>query len=563
MLNSMKDCLNIVYVVFAFCAALFLGALKAILVGPIAGLLLILGNVGVILVLFPAHVSWTVYALVKTERFDAAFKFVLLFALPPLFVLWLAISITGSVLTGVGYGFFAPWISTFEAFRHERDSNKFSHCILDGTWETIKGSCTVVQDFADLCYYSYPDYLKEFIKSSASEQTNTIRLVEVPAYLLVGLMGLIVEIPLYTIIALIKSPYMLFKGWYQLLHDLISREGPFLEIACVPVAGLVILLWPLLVIGSIILAIFSSFFIGLYGSVIAYQERSFQRGIAYVIAMVSEFDEYTNDWLYLREGSIFPKPQYRKKKVPRSGEFPVGSSNVAGGQFSFRSSDAPAMLVPSLAPSRSIREAIQEVKMVQIWENMMKGCAMRGKELLDAKVLTAGDLYEWSNAKTQETIIGIGLPSYSMLHSLLNSIKAGSVGLLLIDGTEVTQLNRPQDRLLDWFFQPVMVLKEQIKFIKLEEGELRFLEKITLFGSNTERVEAWENGSTVPQDSLRGAQIQAISRRVMGLTRNITKFPTYRRRYRNAVKAMITSLVEREGSSASRSTGSVASIENV
>lgn len=95
-----------------------------------------------------------------------------------------------------------------------------------------------------------------------------------PGCLVVGLMGLIVEIPLYTVIAVIKSPYMLFKGWQRLLHDLITREGPFLERACVPVAGLVILLWPLFVIGSILLAIFSSFFIGLYGSIVTYQVNS-------------------------------------------------------------------------------------------------------------------------------------------------------------------------------------------------------------------------------------------------------------------------------------------------
>lgn len=33
--------------------------------GPVAGLILIIGNVGVILVLFPAHVAWTVYTVVK------------------------------------------------------------------------------------------------------------------------------------------------------------------------------------------------------------------------------------------------------------------------------------------------------------------------------------------------------------------------------------------------------------------------------------------------------------------------------------------------------------------
>lgn len=92
-----------------------------------------------------------------------------------------------------------------------------------------------------------------------------------PACIIVGLMGLIVEIPLYTAIAIVKSPYMLFKGWHRLLHDLISREGPFLETACIPIAGLAIIMWPLIVLGSILLAIFTSFFIGLYGSVVVYQ----------------------------------------------------------------------------------------------------------------------------------------------------------------------------------------------------------------------------------------------------------------------------------------------------
>lgn len=35
------------------------------LVGPVAGLILITGNVGVILGLLPAHVVWTVYTLIK------------------------------------------------------------------------------------------------------------------------------------------------------------------------------------------------------------------------------------------------------------------------------------------------------------------------------------------------------------------------------------------------------------------------------------------------------------------------------------------------------------------
>ncbi|KAL5992762.1 hypothetical protein ACLOJK_013681 [Asimina triloba] len=601
--ETLKGCLKSLYVVFIFCSALCLGALKAIVVGPVAGLLFISGNVGVILGLLPAHIAWTAYALVKggrkekdawvgmqcfgsrtsesmwvkemaayrerepswgTNRLDAALKFALLFALPPLFALWLGMSIVGSVLLGVGYGFFAPWISTFEAFRQNRDSKKFYHCIVDGTWGTITGCCTAVRDFADLCYHSYPQYLKELREGSDSDQTHTMRLVEVPGCLAVGVMGLIVEIPLYTAIALVKAPYMLFKGWQRLLHDLVSREGPFLESACVPIAGLAILLWPLVVIGSVLLAIFSSFFVGLYGSIVAYQEGSFRRGVAYVIAMVSEFDEYTNDWLYLREGSIFPKPRYRRKKSSQSAELSIGGGNAAAlGKFG--SSRAPAMLVPNLAPSRSIRETIQEVKMLQIWEDMMKSCEIKGKELVDANVLRAGDLIEWSKLKSscQEDIIGLGLPSYSLLHCLVSSIKAGSSGILLSDGTDVTHLNRPQARLLDWFFHPILVLKEQMKVLKLTDGEVRLLEKLVLLQGNKERMESWKNGSEVPENVLRTAQIEAISRRVIGMTRSVSKFPTYRRRYQNVVKVMVAYALDRGVSSASHSTRSVASIEIV
>ncbi|XP_048334485.1 uncharacterized membrane protein At3g27390 [Ziziphus jujuba] len=565
-LSPMGGWLKVMYVVFAFCSALCLGALKGFLVGPIAALVMIIGNVGVILGLLPAHVVWTVYTLVKINRFDTPLKIAMLFPLPALFGIWLGLSIAGSVLVGIGYGFFTPWVSSFEAFRRDNETKIFFHCLVDGTWGTVKGSCTVVRDFADMCYHSYPVYLKELRESPDSNDIQTLRLVHVPACIIVGLMGLMVEIPLYTAIAIAKSPYMLIKGWFRLIHDLISREGPFLETACIPIAGLTILMWPIVVVASILLAIFSSIFIGLYGSVIVYQERSFRRGIAYVIAMVAEFDEYTNDWLYLREGTILPKPQYRKKRVSRSAsDLSIGGNHVAGDRLNSASVEAPAMLVPSLARSRSVREAIQEVKMVQIWGNMIKSCEMRGKQLLDANVITSTDLNEWLKAKNsnEAAIISVGLPCYSLLQTLLHSIKANSGGVLLLDDIEVNYFNRPQDKLLDWFFNPVMVLKEQIKVIKLGEDEVRFLERVVLFGSNTQRMEAWENGSITPQDALRAAQIQGISRRMTGMVRSVSKFPTYRRRFRQVVKALATYSAEKEDFAKSSSMRSTAINENV
>ncbi|XP_042381890.1 uncharacterized membrane protein At3g27390-like [Zingiber officinale] len=548
-IGAVRQSARVAYVVIAFCSALFLGGLKALVVGPVAALLLILGNVGVILGLFPAHVAWTIYSIVKSTCINTALRLAFLFVLPVFLGLWLAIAISGSVLVGIGYGFFTPWLSTFEAFREDNETKIIFRFVVDGTWSTIKGSCTVVRDFADICYHSYPLYLKELREKSHDGQSYSIRLIEIPACVVVASMGVVVTIPLYTVIALVKSPYMLFKGWQRLLQDLISREGPFSETACVPIAGLAILLWPLVVLGSFLLAVVSSIFIGLYGSVIVYQERSFKRGVAFVVAMVAEFDEYTNDWLYLREGTILPKPRYRKRKPSQSEEFSIGSNSFRAVKASHASSSAPSMLVPSLAPSRSIRETIQEVKMVQVWGEIMKSCETRGKELVDANIITTFHLREWLQTKGRsQEMVGIGLPSYAFLHNLLFSIKGGSGGILLSGGIEVTHFNRPQDRLLDWFFHPVMVLMEQIRVLNLKDDEVKFLEKLVLFaGSSTLPVQATGDGAMVGQDTIRTAQIQAISRRLVGMTRSGSKFPTYRRRFRQVIKVILAYSLEQEG----------------
>lgn len=85
------------------------------------------------------------------------------------------------------------------------------------------------------------------------------------------MLGVIVDGLVISIVALLKGPYMLFKGWQRLFHDLIGREGPFLETICVPFAGLAILLWPLAVAGSIMASMLASVFFGAYAGVVAYQ----------------------------------------------------------------------------------------------------------------------------------------------------------------------------------------------------------------------------------------------------------------------------------------------------
>lgn len=97
------------------------------------------------------------------------------------------------------------------------------------------------------------------------------RLSCLPGAFLAGVIGILIDLPMISLIALFKSPYMLFKGWNRLFHDLIGREGPFLETVCVPFAGLAIMLWPAAVVCAVLASCISSLFLGGYAAVIAYQ----------------------------------------------------------------------------------------------------------------------------------------------------------------------------------------------------------------------------------------------------------------------------------------------------
>jgi hypothetical protein len=140
----------------------------------------------------------------------------------------------------------------------------------DGTYTTLKGSCTVVRDFTDFTFHSYFDLIDEFRTGELKgAKPFDIKLVEIPGCILVGLLGLIVDTPIISLVALAKSPLMLLKGWRQLILDLVGQ--PSSCVACGPFAGLAIVLWPLVVCATVLSAIFCSPFLGLFGAVIVYQ----------------------------------------------------------------------------------------------------------------------------------------------------------------------------------------------------------------------------------------------------------------------------------------------------
>ncbi|OVA05178.1 hypothetical protein BVC80_8893g17 [Macleaya cordata] len=506
-----------------------IGIVKAVIIGPIVLLVIIFGNWAVVIGLWPLHVIWTYYCVAKTKKFGTVLKGLLFLTLPIPLLLWPLVGLIGSLLMGLGYGFFWPLMATFEAIG-EGVPNKLVKCFTDGTWSNVWGACTIVRDFGDFSFHSYFSVMDELLEAKDNEKPLELKVTQIPGCILAAILGILVDVPIITLIVAYKAPILLFKGWKRLSEDLVGRSGPFLETVCVPIAGLLILLWPFAVFLAILAGILSSVGFGCYAAVVAYQENSTKRGLLYVVASVSLFDECTNDFLYLREGSCFPRPKYREG-ADSSPLLPLKGLHE---QIEAVHGKRSLIRTPS--------ERIKALKAVVIWDNFFEACEGAGKELLRDGAIGVLDLEAWQSSKSK--IVNIGIPAYAFLGCFLQSIKSGSTGFVMRGNVEVTGLNRPEGRVFDWLFEPMCVMKEQIKSLNLLESEELYLFKLALYCGDTQRVEAWHNGGVPPYDEIRRAQLEGISRRLQGFCLTLSRLPTFRRRLYLVVNALINEMTK-------------------
>ncbi|XP_011045244.1 PREDICTED: uncharacterized membrane protein At3g27390 isoform X3 [Populus euphratica] len=522
----------IIFLPFFF-GLLVLGTIKGVVFCPLVCLIMTIGNSAIILGLWPLHIVKTYYSILRTKQIGPVLKIVLCICLPPTLILWLVLGMVGSIIGGALYGFLSPIFATFDAVG-ERKTNMLYHCFYDGTWDTVKGSFTVVRDFGDVCYHSYFSILDDLRQGAPDVKYYEIRLFPLPGAIIAGSLGIFFDFPLVSLIAICKSPYMLFKGWHRLFHDLIGREGPFLETICVPFAGLAILLWPLAVVGAVLGSMVSSIFLGAYAGVVVYQESSFWFGLRYIVASLAIYDEYSNDILDMQEGSCFPRPKYRKdpkltKTTSRAASF-SGSTSVRN------------------PPSRgvSFNHPMVDLKPLELLDRIFKECQHHGEIFVSEGLITQQDIDDAKSGKGSR-VISIGLPAYSILQSLLRSAKANSVGILLSDNvTEITSTNRPKDTFYEWFLNPFLIIKDQIKAENLSDEEEEYLGRLVLLNGDPTKLESL-NTVPQPESERKRAELDALARRLQGITKSVSRYPTSRRNFDHLVKNLSENLAKQNG----------------
>lgn len=519
-----------------FIGLLILGVLKGVILFPFILIIITVGNSALILGLWPVHLFYTFYCLWSAKQLGPALKCLLSICVLVASLFWPLIGIASSIVGGAAYGFLSPVFATFQAVGGKK-TDAFFHSIYDGTWDTVEGSFTIVRDVRDVLYHSYFSIMDDLrLQGIPGGKYYEIRALYIPLALIAVELGLVVDITMITLIAVCKFPYMLFKGWRRLFHDCIGREGPFLETICVPFAGLAILLWPLAVVGAFIGSMLASIPLGAYAGVVVYQECSLWCGLCYIVASLSIYDEYSNDVLDMPEGSCFPRPQYRKKTLSRT--------SSGAGSFS-----RPDSFKNPPSHTTSINVPMIELKPLELLDGLFKGCQHHGEIMVSKGVITQKDIEDAKSNKDSGQVIRIGLPAYCILQTLIHSAKVNSAGILLRDGrTEITSSNRPRDTFSEWFFNPLLIIKDQIKAANLSDSDEEYLGKLVLFSGDPERLRNSSIGSP-PESELRRAEFEALARRLRGITKSISRYPTFRRRFESSMKIILEELAKKNGDS--------------
>ncbi|PHT42793.1 hypothetical protein CQW23_16818, partial [Capsicum baccatum] len=345
-----------------------LGLLKGLVIGPIVTVIIAVGNSAVVIGLWPAHFIWTYFCVAKSKKLGWVLKISLLVSLPVPLILWPILAIIGSVLGGIGYGFFAPLIATFEAIG-ENITCKIYHCFVDGCISTIKGSCTVVRDFTDFCFHSYFSYMDELSEEMYPDEKR-------------------IEVNSRSLEESIHAP----QGMEEATRRLNWKGRP------ISGDGLCSFCWPC----NLFVAFSCSW---ICGSILLFKfcSRTLQRGCG-----------------------ASARPKYRRN-MSSSGGLDSKSSVELRNEKEKEGSHSLKLVSHG---SRTLMQAIQQYTPMQVWVWLFKSCEVNGRILLREDLIDVKDIEECI-VKGDCKKLGIKLPAWTILQCLLASAKSDSSGLLI------------------------------------------------------------------------------------------------------------------------------------
>eukprot|EP00656_Telonema_subtile_P014393 TRINITY_DN17375_c0_g1_i1.p1 TRINITY_DN17375_c0_g1~~TRINITY_DN17375_c0_g1_i1.p1 ORF type:complete len:407 (+),score=88.99 TRINITY_DN17375_c0_g1_i1:9-1229(+) len=296
-----------------------------------------------------------------------------------------------------------------------------------------------------------------------------------------------------------------------------------------PVVGL------LLALGAMI-AFFALFGLAFWET---YKKRSPVAGLETSWGVVQELDRATNRYIFDIEESCLPncpcswspddddEPNYvhddvEAQSVVVSPTVPLQRTMTAPGELPVAEGEHEDMAIVQAFPGlqRIQTYLLGEVRVDRVWSNMFAQCGAVGVEALAKGLLQREDVQASRPAVVQ------GLPSVVILRSLQRSLDFGASGILLADGLEVTEENRPKHMIGNLFWEPSIELKAALLAAELSVEEFLSLER-HLLAPNGVHLQGQRDCLT------------DIATRVTRMATNAARLPAFKERIDEVVKHIL------------------------
>ncbi|KAH7576588.1 hypothetical protein JRO89_XS01G0114200 [Xanthoceras sorbifolium] len=548
-----------------FFLLLTLGLLKGVIIGPVVVAIIVISNSAVIIGLWPAHFIWTLYCVLRTKRLGPFFKMVMLVALPVPLILWPIVGIAGSVLGGIGYGFFAPLIATFEAVG-ENVADKCYHCFVVSFSAFVPLLVALEAEFFDGVILTPQSRMANLIdKSSMGNENKKITQLSNYPFESAGCLAFVLDnLPLISSVVLSRtrpSPLaFLFPSKFTCsdielsipIRNNCSRHA--IPNQCIQ----------LFIITSHSISNKHKFIgakvFAIYENIIKINnyELSGRIGFTLISILVLYFYCHVNHTLQLVDRSTFRFRMENRDPTPIEKVRTLDFTDLCfHSYFSYMDElsekvpedekpvDISCILVSLIG--RLLEDLIGREGPDIVWDWLFKSCEVNGRILLRDGFIDIKDIEECiinGNCKK----LGIKLPAWVILQCLLVSAKSNSPGLVISDDLELTRINSPRDKVFEWFIGPLLIMKEQIKKLQLDDNQEICLRELIMRGKS-EKPEDWDDSGFLSGDNIKKAQLQAIIRRLQGIVASVSRVPTFWRRFRNLVKLLYIEALQAGASS--------------
>lgn len=431
-----------------------IGLIKAaLLIGPVVAVFTT-GTTLISILLIPHTILLTYYTLIRTDTIGPNLKTLGFLLLPIPLLLSVPLTVLGSMLFSIGLGLFYPLFMTFK-----------SYC---SGWDAITYAFIFLGDFWDMRYHGYFNYL-ENLRNPHKDAPWDINFLSIFVGLFIALIGSIFVGICVLVLSILKFIPGLFFGWLLMFRTIADLKKEFwLVCMCFPVWIVAVLVWPVVAVLVFGICVLGGFSAGAWSAVIAYQD-GLKGGFQSMYTYVYRFDKRTNKLMEIKN-SCLPKLAVKNERKPvlalerldplhqpRVQILPTikqDASRIPTPQvWDLFFEMAPLYVQDALADGLLKREELSAIE-----NNCLP---QRIASLVYFGVLDRSSSISTEIFHTLRTVVGLGPDRLSLEYT-------GGIDILVLsNGLNLDQSNRPMDPLANFLFPEAVKLTHSLALAKL------------------------------------------------------------------------------------------------